>query len=106
MTKICKSGSVNIGGGHHILCSGSGQLAPVLDGLRGAADAAPTEAVASISGEVADMAALRVDFSQFIRLAQPVGADTHRFVDAPVHNSAAIEPPTVEAQELAHISNL
>jgi hypothetical protein len=105
MAKICKSGSVIVDD-HHILSSGSGKLAPVLDGLRGAADASPTEAVASPSVEGADMAALRVDVAQFNRLAQPVGADTDRFVDSPADNSAAIEPPTVAAQELAHISNL
>jgi hypothetical protein len=94
MTKICKSGSVIVD--HRlILCSGIGQPAPVLDGLRGAADASPEEAVASKSVEGADMAALRVDVAQFSRLAQPVGEDTGRFVDSPADNSAAIEPPTV-----------
>ena len=76
--------------------------APVLDALGRTADIAPAEAVVSPSVEGADMAALGIDVGEVDGLAEPVGADTVRVMVATAWHSEAVEPPAVEAEELAH----
>lgn len=48
------------------------------------------------------MAAIGVDVGELDGLAQPVGADAVGLVYTSADDAAAVEPPAVAAQELAH----
>jgi hypothetical protein len=85
-----------------VACSSADGCAPLDDGRRCAADTPPAASVASPTIAGADVAAHRVDGQQFGRLAQPVGADASRVVDAATRDSTPVAPPAAAQHSLAH----
>lgn len=77
--------------------------APLPHDLRGAAHVAPAAAVASQPVAGAYLAAAGVHDGEVGGAAQPVGADAVGVVVAAADDAAAVEPPAVAAQKLAHL---
>ena len=87
---------------NHILSARVQHAAPLLDRVGSTADAAPAAGVAAPAVEGADVAALGVDGHEVDGLAEPVGTDAGRVVEPAAGDAAAVEPPAVAHQELAH----